>query len=125
MTTSTDTTEYLFSYGTLQLDAVQQANFGRLLSGQRDVLPRFEQGLIEISDETIVQLSGKSHHAIARYTGRASDSIHGTVYALTTAEVQRADAYEVEPYTRAKVTLQSGTRAWVYVDAAFMPPEEI
>jgi gamma-glutamylcyclotransferase (GGCT)/AIG2-like uncharacterized protein YtfP len=124
MSTIADMTEYLFSYGTLQLEAVQQANFGRLLSGRRDVLPGFENALIELTDETTVQLSGKSQFSIARYTGRVADSITGTVYALTSSEVQRADAYEVEPYTRVQVTLQSGTRAWVYVDAAFMPPEE-
>ena len=40
--TDTETrTEFLFSYGTLQLEAVQMANFGRLLTGQRDVLEGF------------------------------------------------------------------------------------
>ena len=61
--------EYLFSYGTLQLEAVQMATFGRLLAGTHDALPRFEAASIEIDDPTTVSLSGKTHHTIARYTG--------------------------------------------------------
>ena len=33
------TTEFLFSYGTLQLEAVQMTVIGRQLIGTRDVLP--------------------------------------------------------------------------------------
>ena len=114
--------EYLFSYGTLRLDAVQMATFGRLLTGAPDVLPGFAQGLLEISDENTVALSGKTHHPIVRYTGHASDTVSGTVFTLTPEEVRRADDYEVEPYTRVEVVLQSGLRAWVYVDAQHVPP---
>ncbi len=110
-------TEYLFSYGTLQLEAVQMATFGRHLNGARDVLPGFEQASIEIQDETTVSLSGKTHHSIARFTGRQSDTISGTVYAVTPEELQRADEYEVAEYQRVAVVLESGVRAWVYVDA--------
>jgi hypothetical protein len=114
-------TELLFSYGTLQLQAVQMATFGRLLTGTRDVLPGFEEVIVEIDDETTVSLSGKTHHPIARFTGRATDTISGTVFAVTPEEIQRADEYEVEPYRRVAVVLQSGKRAWVYVDAEHMP----
>jgi GNAT superfamily N-acetyltransferase len=114
--------ELMFSYGTLQLEAVQLANFGRRLTGKPDVLPGFEQGLLKIDDPATVSLSGKTHHAIARFTGRPSDTISGTVYLLTAAEVESADQYEVEPYTRVSVLLQSGVRAWVYVDAQNAPP---
>jgi hypothetical protein len=109
-------TEYLFSYGTLQLEAVQMATFGRHLTGARDVLMGFEQAAIEIQDPTTVALSGKTHHSIARFTGRPSDTVQGTVYAVTAVELQRADEYEVAEYRRIDVVLQSGLRAWVYVD---------
>ncbi len=112
-------TEYLFSYGTLQLEPVQLATFGRPLPGRPDVLPGFEQSLIEIDDDATVRLSGKAQHAIVRYTGRPSDNVSGTVYELTPEEVQSADTYEVDAYTRVAVTLQSGLRAWVYVDARY------
>ena len=36
-------TQLLFSYGTLQLEAVQLATFGRKLAGTADGLPGFEQ----------------------------------------------------------------------------------
>src|ERR1044071_10071150 len=92
--------QLLFSYGTLQLEAVQLSNFGRTLVGTPDVLPGFEQQLIEINDPTTVGLSGKTHHYIAVYTGRRIDSISGTVYELTPADVERADRYEAAAYQR-------------------------
>ncbi len=116
-------TEFLFSYGTLQLEAVQIANFGRLLTGTPDVLPGFEAALIEIHDAATVSLSGKTHHSIARFTGQPSDTISGTVFEVTPEEIQRADQYEVAEYKRVAVTLQSGKRAWVYVDARYSPME--
>jgi hypothetical protein len=115
-------TEYLFSYGTLQLEAVQIATFGRLLSGTPDVLPGFEGAPVEIDDPTTVSLSGKTHHSIARFTGRDSDTISGTVYEVTPEEILSADEYEVSGYRRVAVTLRSGIRAWVYVDAELLPP---
>ena len=116
------TTERLFSYGTLQLEAVQLATFGRLLTGTPDGLPAFELGSLEIEDQATVALSGKRHHSIARFTGRASDVVPGTVYEITGPELERADQYEVAAYQRVAVRLRSGTLAWAYVDAAQTPP---
>ena len=113
--------EFLFSYGTLQLDAVQMAVFGRQLTGTRDVLPGFEEALLEIDDPATVSMSGKTHHAIAKFTGNTSDSIAGTVFAVTPEEVQTADKYETAEYERVSVVLRSGVRAWVYVDAQYCP----
>jgi hypothetical protein len=115
--------EFLFSYGTLQLEAVQLATFGRHLTGTPDVLPGFEQALLEIEDQTVVSLSGKTHHAILRFTGRSSDTVSGTMYALTPEEILKADDYEVEPYKRVAVVLRSGVRAWVYVDKQYAPTQ--
>ena len=117
-----DKKEFLFSYGTLQLEAVQLATFGRRLSGERDVLPGFAETTVEIEDEATVSLSGKKHHSIVRFTGRPSDTIAGTVFALTPEEIQSADKYEVAAYRRVSVVLGSGRRAWVYVDAQHAPP---
>ena len=114
--------ELLFSYGTLQLDAVQLANFGRRLTGFPDGLPGFIAAPIELDDPTTVALSGKTTFRIARHTGNPADTIAGTVYELTPDEIVRADAYECEPYVRVAVSLASGRRAWVYVDAAHRPP---
>jgi gamma-glutamylcyclotransferase (GGCT)/AIG2-like uncharacterized protein YtfP len=114
--------EALFSYGTLQLDTVQTATFGRLLTGTPDVLAGFERSLLIIEDENVIAISGKAQHTIAKYTGRNSDIIPGTVYQLSAEEIQRADQYEVAPCERVSVVLQSGTRAWVYVDGRHASP---
>ncbi len=114
-------TELLFSYGTLQLEPIQLAIIGRTLTGQPDVLPGFEETFVEIDDDSVQSLTGKSRHVIAKFTGRPSDTIPGTVFALTTDEVQKADEYETAEYLRVSVLLQSGTRAWVYVDARYPP----
>ena len=113
--------EFLFSYGTLQLEPVQMATFGRSLTGKPDVLPGFEETLLVIEDEAVISISGKAHHTIAKFTGRTSDTISGTVYVVTSEEIRSADKYEVAACQRVAVVLQSGTRAWVYVDARYAP----
>jgi hypothetical protein len=109
--------ELLFSYGTLQTDAVQTAMFGRRLTGTRDVLPGYRLSELKIEDKAVVAISGTAHHTMATFTGRADDAISGTVFALTPHEIQRADTYEVAAVKRVSVVLQSGVRAWAYVDA--------
>jgi len=115
-------TQSLFSYGTLQLEAVQVATFGRRLTGTPDVLPGFEVTALVMEDARVIAISGKAHHTIARFTGRTSDTISGTVYAVTADEIKHADEYEVAPCRRVAVVLQSGQRAWVYVDGRHPPP---
>jgi Fe2+ or Zn2+ uptake regulation protein len=44
--------------------------------------------------------------------------------AITPAELQHADDYEVDAYRRDRVVLASGVSAWVYVDAASPRPGE-
>ena len=109
--------ELLFSYGTLHLESVQLATFGRRLAGTADGLPGFEQSLMKIEDASVVATSGKTHHPIVRFTGRESDIVYGTAFEVTAEELQKADTYEVSYYKRISVTLLSGVRAWVYVDA--------
>jgi gamma-glutamyl AIG2-like cyclotransferase len=111
--------ELLFSYGTLQLEAVQMATFGRCLSGTGDVLRGFELALLKIEDQTVVAISGKAHHTMAKFTGRDSDVIPGTLFTVTPDEIQNADKYEVAAVKRVAVVLQSGVRAWAYVDARY------
>jgi len=110
-------TELLFSYGTLQLEAVQLATFGRQLAGASDALRGFELVGLEIEDQRVVAISGKSRHTMARFTGCASDVIPGKVFAVTPDEIQNADKYEVAAVKRIAVILESGVRAWAYVDA--------
>ena len=121
MTTNDVHTEFLFSYGTLQLEAVQIATFGRRLVGTGDTLHGFELLSLEIEDQAVIAISGKAQHTMARFTGRASDVISGMVFAVSPAEIQNADSYEVAAVKRVAVVLESGVRAWVYVDAQQAP----
>ena len=118
---STDRSEHLFSYGTLRLEPVQLTTFGRRLDGQPDQLPGYTLTLLQISDASVVQTSGMTHHPMLVPTGRPQDRVDGTVFALTPEELRHADAYEVAEYRRERVVLASGRPAWVYVDAR--PPE--
>jgi hypothetical protein len=119
-----ETTELLFSYGTLQLEAVQRATFGRKLTGTADALPGFAREMMKIEDAAVVATSGQTHHPIVSFTGRAEDAVDGMVFAVTHEELRNADTYEVAAYKRVAVTLRSGKPAWVYVDARFRPPDE-
>jgi len=116
-------TELLFSYGTLQLESIQYATFGRAVDGTHDALPLYEQGLLAIDDPAVSAALGKTHYAIARFTGRESDLIPGMVLAITAEELEKADEYETPEYKRVAVVLRSGRRAWAYVDARNGPPE--
>ena len=105
------------------LEAVQMATFGRRLTGPRDALPGFELVSLQIEDPAVVAISGKAQHTMAKFTGRVSDVVSGTVFAVTRQEVLNADGYEVPAVKRVAVVLQSGTRAWAYVDARHAPPD--
>jgi Gamma-glutamyl cyclotransferase, AIG2-like len=107
----------LFSYGTLQDPAVQQANFGRLLTGTPDALTGFVLGEIEITDPEVIAESGLTHHLILHPDGSAADQIAGTVFRITGDELAAADLYEAGDYRRIEVQLASGLTAWVYIAA--------
>jgi Gamma-glutamyl cyclotransferase, AIG2-like len=112
----------LFSYGTLQQEDVQLATFARRLTGVSDALVGFSQSMMAIDDPEVVRTSGKTHHPIVAFTGRAHDRVPGAVFEITDAELAHADAYEVAAYVRVKAPLASGLEAWVYVDARGRPP---
>ncbi len=107
----------LFSYGTLQDPAVQEANFGRELSDRPDALVGFALTMLEITDPGVVALSGETHHPMVTATGDDSDQVPDTVFDVTAEELVAADAYEVDDYQRIPVSLASDARAWVFVDA--------
>lgn len=110
-------TEKLFSYGTLQYEAVQLSTFGRKLYGNPDTLAGFDITKIEIKDQDVIAVSGETHHLMLKFTGKLSDQIEGVVFDITPAELEQADSYEVDDYKRVSVQLASGITAWVYVSA--------
>jgi hypothetical protein len=109
----------LFSYGTLQQEAVQMSTFGRMLQGQPDELIGFEASLLRIDDPEFVAKSGKADHAIVRFNGRRDSRVRGMVFEVSESELARADHYEPAGYTRIAATLASGKQAWVYADPRF------
>jgi len=114
--------ELIFSYGTLQLEAVQRATFGRLVPTEPDALLGYTLGRVTITDPAVIALSGHAEHHFARPTGRPEDLVEGVVLSVTEAELAAADDYEVDDYTRVSVELASGRTAWLYVDATVGSP---
>jgi len=108
-------TENLFSYGTLQLEEVQLATFGRTLEGKADALPGYRLEMIKITDEDFVVKSGTADHRNLQFTGNSEDLVEGYALKVTKAELAQADAYEPEGYVRVKTQLRSGADAWVFV----------
>ena len=108
-------TEKLFSYGTLQTEAVQLATFGRKLEGRPDSLTGYGLVMIQIEDQDFVASSGAALHRNVQFTGSATDLGEGTVFTLTRKALEHADAYEPAEYQRRLVQLKSGLKAWVYL----------
>ena len=115
MTPKDEPTQNLFSYGTLQQEAVQLETFGRKLAGTRDRLIGYCLRMIRIEDEDFVAKSGTADHRNLQFTGNSSDYVDGMVFSVTNNELEYADAYEPGGYERQLVQLKSGTRAWIYL----------
>ena len=109
-------TARLFSYGTLQQESVQLANFGRRLNGQADVLTGWRLSTVQITDPDVLAQSGLAVHKIL-VPGQPTDEIDGVVFEITPQELGAADGYETDTYRRVKLRLRSGFEAWVYVAA--------
>ena len=110
--------EKLFSYGTLQMEHVQTETFGRKLNGQKDALIGYTLSEVKIKDESVIKTSGTDIHPILKFTGNDSDVVEGTVFEITSSELNQADEYEVEEYMRVAGNFKSGNTAWAYVCAA-------
>jgi gamma-glutamylcyclotransferase (GGCT)/AIG2-like uncharacterized protein YtfP len=110
-------TEYLFSYGTLQLEKVQLESFHRKLEGNPDILQGYKLGQLKITDEDVLAKSGTDYHPIAIKSNKQEDHIKGILFQISKEELKQADLYEVADYKRIKVTFRSGIEGWVYVKA--------
>jgi gamma-glutamylcyclotransferase (GGCT)/AIG2-like uncharacterized protein YtfP len=106
--------EKLFSYGTLQQESVQLANFGRKLKGSADLVMGWRLTAVQITDPKVLALSGLAVHKIM-VPGDLTDEVDGVMFEISPQELQAADSYETADYKRVRVKLRSGTEAWVYV----------
>lgn len=109
------TKNYLFSYGTLQLERVQRETYGRKLKGFKDNLKNFKIEQLEIFDESLLQKSGQQFHPIATPSQNKNDSIQGVIYEITEQELLETDKYEVSDYKRVLETFKYSKKAWVYI----------
>ena len=82
-------TEYLFCYGTLQLAAVQEANFRRALPMNADALPGFRVETVTIIDSDVIETSGSDQHPILRRSTNVADVVDGSVLELTSVNYAR------------------------------------
>lgn len=107
---------YLFSYGTLQKEEVQLETFGRLLSGERDILTGYNLNMLEITDPEILRKSNQKYHPILKYSGNPEDKVEGILFEVTEKEILQADEYEVDDYKRIETVFKSGKRGFIYVE---------
>ena len=120
---SSQETERLFSYGTLQTLSVQLSAFGRKLTGSPDTLVGYRLRMIQITDQEFVATSGAEYHRNLEFTGDSADAVEGTVFKVTQSELEQSDAYEPAGYKRALVQLRSGLNAWVYLQQTPPTPD--
>lgn len=106
----------LFSYGTLQQEPVQLQTYGRRLEGTADALRGYQLERLPDRDPEAVRISGLKSHFVVRPTGNQADRVEGMVYFLSDAELEATDRYEGSDYQRVVLELESGRRAFVYVD---------
>ncbi len=109
--------EYLFSYGTLQNEKVQQELFGRILAGSADVLSGYKTSTIEITDEKFLSTGERKYQKTLIISEDKNDRVGGTALEITGEELLITDQYEPANYKRIKVMLESGREAWIYVAA--------
>lgn len=93
----------LFAYGTLLDPDIQISVTGHTLEGREDrlygyrkVTRQFHSGIFpDITEDT-------------------KSAVNGKVFDLADADLNKCDLYEGDEYVRIKVTLDSGTTAFVY-----------
>jgi gamma-glutamylcyclotransferase (GGCT)/AIG2-like uncharacterized protein YtfP len=101
----------------LQQPQVQLVTLGRVLEGQKDKLIGYNLGEVKITNEAVIKSSGKEYHPILIKSEHEQDTVDGTVFLITDAELQQADDYEVDDYQRVKAQLASGKTCWIYAAA--------
>ncbi len=109
-------THVLFSYGTLRQPQVQRELFGRVVPTVPDHLVGHRVEWLTITDAAVIATSGSHRHPVIR-PGDPQDTVAGHRLELSDAELECADAYEVDDYTRVAIRLASGLDAWVYMAA--------
>jgi hypothetical protein len=106
---------HLFSYGTLQKEQVQLETFGRILTGETDILIGYQLKMLEITDPEVLRKSNQKYHPILEFSGNVGDEIEGVLFEVSDNEILQADEYEVDDYKRIETVFKSGKRGFIYV----------
>lgn len=72
--------------------------------------------MIEITDEVFLAKGDGKYQQIAMNTNDKNDAIQGTVFEVSEDELLHADKYEPDNYKRVKIELESGKKAWIYME---------
>lgn len=99
-------TQNLFSYGTLKDKETQKSVLGRTLKGKSDLLLGYR-----ISDKKV---NGK--YPLIEPSPIRTDKVRGKLFQVSNFELYELDSYETYAYKRIEVELDSGTKAWAYVE---------
>jgi gamma-glutamylcyclotransferase (GGCT)/AIG2-like uncharacterized protein YtfP len=97
--------ENLFVYGTLKNPKIQKKAFGRVAKGKPDILFGYKKAPIKIE--------GENHSVIIP---DAKSNVKGLILNVNLKELKLIDEYEANNYKRSGVILESGEKAWVYVE---------
>jgi gamma-glutamylcyclotransferase (GGCT)/AIG2-like uncharacterized protein YtfP len=108
----------VFSYGSLQEEAVQRSIYGHVLRGEPDELLHCRRERIVVPPWHKAAAAGVTHYQNVIFEPGSDGRVKGTALELTEAELIASDEYEREAnYVRVPATLASGRPVWVYVNA--------
>ncbi|MBS1517869.1 MAG: gamma-glutamylcyclotransferase [Bacteroidetes bacterium] len=105
---------YLFTYGTLQDETVQQELFGRKLTGAKDILSGYKIFPFEITDKEFLFRCEDKIQMTAVPSEDLSDYIEGSVFEISDEELQMAEKYEPSEYMCFEAVLDSGKTARIF-----------
>ncbi|MES2986316.1 MAG: gamma-glutamylcyclotransferase family protein [Pseudomonadota bacterium] len=107
----------LFACGTLTLEKVHLALFGRVLEYEEDALPGYVARTVVLEDKEILSTTGSGTHLSMIPSDTPGASVAGRIMRITEAEIARMDPHQSEHHRRKRVTLASGRTAWAYLGA--------
>ncbi|MBT8237088.1 MAG: gamma-glutamylcyclotransferase [Croceitalea sp.] len=96
---------YLFSYGSLQDEAVQLRIFKRKLIGIAAILYGYH----------LVENEYLGKFPVIYASTNSQNTVKGMVYEITKTELSLCDQYETDYYKRINIVLPLHPQAWVYV----------
>ncbi|RYY26629.1 MAG: gamma-glutamylcyclotransferase [Sphingomonadales bacterium] len=105
----------LFACGTLTLEKVHLAMFGRVLDYTDDTLPGYVTRTVVLEDKQILSTTGSATHLSMVASDAPGAAVAGRAMQLSDVEMVRMDPYQSAHHRRASVTLASGRTAWAYV----------